>query len=316
MNNRNKCIKAISDKEEYIAKLPDIIKNIAGSCSQNQCFDNVNNAAIPSKENIIDIIELIKDILFPGYFGNQEITDSSLIYHIGDEVNGLFRMLSTQITRSIRHECLKNNKKCTNCSKRGFEETIVFLENIPKIREFLAKDVKAALDGDPAAKSSDEVIFSYPGFFAIMVYRVANQLHKQKIPLIPRIMTEYAHSVTGIDIHPGADIKDSFFIDHGTGVVIGETTVIGKNVRIYQGVTLGALSIRKKDITNSKEIPRRHPVLEDNVIVYSNATILGGDTIIGKNSVIGGNVWITESVSPNTLVFSSHSENIKKQRGK
>jgi serine O-acetyltransferase len=176
------------------------------------------------------------------------------------------------------------------------------VESIPQIRTLLATDVRAAFEGDPAAKSYDEIVFSYPGVFAIMVYRCAHQLHEQQVPLLPRIMTEYAHSFTGIDIHPGAEIGESFFIDHGTGVVIGETTVIGKNVRLYQGVTLGALSL-PKDAGKRLRGKKRHPTIEDDVIIYAGATILGGDTVIGARSVIGGNVWITESVPPDTKVF-------------
>jgi serine O-acetyltransferase len=166
----------------------------------------------------------------------------------------------------------------------------------------LASDVRAAYEGDPAAKSYDEIVFSYPGVFAVMVYRIAHQLHIQQIPLLPRIMTEYAHSLTGIDIHPGAEIGESFFIDHGTGVVVGETCKIGRNVRLYQGVTLGALSL-PRDAGERLRESKRHPTIEDNVIIYAGATILGGDTVIGARSVIGGNVWITESVPPDTKVL-------------
>jgi serine O-acetyltransferase len=176
------------------------------------------------------------------------------------------------------------------------------LESIPMIRKILATDVRAAFDGDPAAKSYDEIIFSYPGIYAITVYRMAHELYHFEIPLLPRIMTEYAHSKTGIDIHPGAHINESFVIDHGTGVVIGETTTIGRNVRIYQGVTLGALSL-PKDAGIQLRGKKRHPTIEDNVIIYSGATILGGDTVIGERSIIGGNVWITESVPPETRVI-------------
>ena len=179
---------------------------------------------------------------------------------------------------------------------------MALLEAIPSIRKILATDVLAAYEGDPAAKSHDEIIFSYPGLYALMVYRVAHKLYEYEVPLLPRIMTEYAHSMTGIDIHPGAEIGERFVIDHGTGVVVGETTVIGRNVRIYQGVTLGALSL-PKDAGQELRGKRRHPTIEDDVIIYSGATILGGDTVIGARSVIGGNVWITESVPPDTKVL-------------
>jgi serine O-acetyltransferase len=180
------------------------------------------------------------------------------------------------------------------------------------MRQVLATDVRAAFEGDPSAKSYDEIVFSYPGVFAVMIYRIAHQLFVQGVPLLPRIMTEYAHSVTGIDIHPGAQIGESFFIDHGTGVVIGETTRIGKHVRLYQGVTLGALSVPRDGRNRLKE-KKRHPTIEDEVIVYSGATILGGETVIGARSVIGGNVWITQSVPRDTKVFLETPKLIFKQ---
>ena len=196
---------------------------------------------------------------------------------------------------------------CTHCADRGYETAIAFLEALPDLRRTLAKDVVAAFEGDPAAKGYDEVIFCYPGVFAVTVYRIAHQLTHLDVPIIPRIMTEYAHSRTGIDIHPAAHIGNSFFIDHGTGVVIGETTEIGNRVRIYQGVTLGALSLPRETIDEMRGT-KRHPTIEDDVIIYSGATILGGDTVIGTRSIIGGNVWITESVPPDTRVFLKKPE--------
>ncbi len=210
-------------------------------------------------------------------------------------------MLSEQISLSIRHDCFRYDQPCTDCEENGHKIALELLEEIPRIRRILATDVKASYEGDPAAKSFDEIIFSYPGIFAIAVYRVAHQLFKAGVPLLPRIMTEHAHSVTGIDIHPGAEIGESFVIDHGTGVVIGETTNIGKNVRIYQSVTLGALSI-PRNAGDEFRGKKRHPTIEDDVIIYSGATILGGDTIIGARSVIGGNVWLTQSIPPDTTV--------------
>ncbi|MFH1479726.1 MAG: serine O-acetyltransferase EpsC, partial [Pseudomonadota bacterium] len=187
------------------------------------------------------------------------------------------------------------------------------MRELPRLRTALAKDVKAAYQGDPAARGYDEIIFSYPGLFAITVYRLSHQLHKQGIPLIPRIMTEYAHSLTGIDIHPGAQIGESFFIDHGTGVVVGATTEIGHRVRLYQGVTLGALSL-PKEVSEDHRKRKRHPTIEDDVIIYAGATILGGDTLIGARSVVGGNVWMTESVPPDTKVFLKRPELVLKKK--
>jgi serine O-acetyltransferase len=200
---------------------------------------------------------------------------------------------------------------CVNCEERGQEIAVLFLHEVLRLRSLLAKDIRAAYEGDPAAKSFDEIIFGYPGLFAITVYRIAHQLYEQGVSLIPRIMTEYAHSLTGIDIHPGARIGESFFIDHGTGVVIGETTEIGNRVRIYQGVTLGALSLPKEAVERLRN-EKRHPTIEDDVIIYAGVTILGGEAVIGARSVIGGNVWVTESVPPDTKVFLKKPELIFK----
>ncbi|MDI3540007.1 MAG: serine O-acetyltransferase, partial [Methanolobus sp.] len=228
---------------------------------------------------------------------------NNLRYHLGSELTKLCELLSEQISNSIIHDCNRFEENCSECIDRGQAETITFLEKIPMIRSLLASDVKAAYEGDPAAKSYDEIIFSYPGIFALTVYRVAHELHQQGISILPRIMTEYAHSAVGIDIHPGAKIGKALFIDHGTGVVIGETCEIGENVRIYQGVTLGSLSFPRDESGEMIRGRKRHPTIEDNVIIYSNATILGGDTVIGARSVIGGSVWITRSVPPDTKVL-------------
>ncbi len=210
-------------------------------------------------------------------------------------------MLSEQIGLSIRHDCFRYDQPCSDCDEQSHIIALRLLEEIPSIRKTMATDVQASYEGDPAAKSYDEIIFSYPGIYAMAVYRVAHILFENGVPLLPRIMTEHAHSVTGIDIHPGAEIGESFVIDHGTGVVIGETTHIGESVRIYQSVTLGALSI-PKDSGDKFRGQKRHPTIEDDVIIYAGATILGGDTVIGARSVIGGNVWLTQSIPPDTTV--------------
>ena len=251
---------------------------------------------------MVDIINKLREILFPGYFTREKIDPGNLKYYMGQAVSVLFDMLSIQIAHSIRHDCFRYDLPCTECDEQGQKMALALLESIPSIRKTLGTDVRAVYEGDPAAKSHDEIIFSYPGIFAMTVFRVAHKLFELQVPLLPRIMTEHAHSLTGIDIHPGADIGESFVIDHGTGVVIGETTFIGKNVRIYQGVTLGALSL-PKDAGEQLRGKKRHPTIEDDVIVYSGATILGGDTVIGARSVIGGNVWITKSVPPETKVI-------------
>jgi serine O-acetyltransferase len=288
--------------EQYKEKLYKITEKIIDSCFDKNSFTHINNEPIPSRREIISIINEFIKILFPGYFSKQKVEQYNLKYKIGLSVSNLYPRLAEQIIKSFRHECFRYDKPCEVCINQGYEAALKLFEKIPELRKILATDVKATLDGDPAAKNYDEIIFSYPGIFAITVYRIAHELFKMEIPLIPRIMTEYAHSATGIDIHPGANIDERFAIDHGTGVVIGETTDIGKNVRLYQGVTLGALSLPKDAGEKFKGI-KRHPTLEDDVIVYSGTTILGGNTIIGKRAVIGGNVWLTKSVPPDTMVL-------------
>jgi serine O-acetyltransferase len=287
--------------EGYRSQLPAVIEEIIGSITAERSISHSNSALIPSKESVIEILEELKDLLFPGYYRKQEIHTYSLSYQIGSGVNRVFESLAAQVARSIRHECRRLNSLCTQCLDRGQKEALAFLKKIPDLRRILAGDVQAAYDGDPAAKSLDEIIFSYPCILAVTVYRIAHELHIQGVPLLPRIMTEYAHSVTGIDIHPGASVGKDFFIDHGTGVVIGETTEIGDRVKIYQGVTLGALSFPKDSEGNIIRGRKRHPTLEDEVTIYSNATILG-PVVIGARSVIGGNTWITHDVPPDTVV--------------
>lgn len=283
-------------------QLPEKIEKIVEDCRKKSGINHIDYDPLPSKEAVTRIIEKIREILFPGYFNEERIDPANLKYSIGRSVSLLYDMLSGQITDSIRHECRRYQKDCSQCREQGKRFSLYLLDAIPEIRRELSTDVEATYTGDPAARSCDEIIFSYPGVFAMTVYRVAHRLFDLGIPLLPRMMTEYAHSITGIDIHPGAQIGDGFVIDHGTGVVIGETTVIGKNVRIYQGVTLGALSL-PKEAGEKFRGKKRHPTIEDDVIVYSGATILGGDTIIGARSVIGGNVWLTRSIPPDTRVL-------------
>ena len=296
-----KCEIEIDFVEGYRSQLPAVIEEIIGSVNEERSISHFNSALIPSKESVTEILEELKDLLFPGYYRKQEIHTYSLSYQIGSGVNRVYEKLASQIARSIRHECRRLNSLCTRCLDRGQKESLAFLRKIPHLRRMLAGDVQAAYDGDPAAKSLDEIIFSYPCILAITVYRIAHELHIQEVPLLPRIMTEYAHSITGIDIHPGASLGNDFFIDHGTGVVIGETTEIRNRVKIYQGVTLGALSFPKDTEGNLIRGRKRHPTLEDEVTIYSNATILG-PVVIGARSVIGGNTWITHDVPPDTVV--------------
>ncbi len=279
-----------------------ISKRLAAICRKSDFFRCASKYAVPSDESVRQILSLFQEVLLIGYFGKQDIPDWELESHLHVLMSKLFDVLSTQIAKSLRHECEGIHEVCDDCKSRGEEHAMLLLEKIPKIRKLLEGDVQAAYDGDPAAKSFDEVIFSYPCIKAILVHRIAHELYLQGIPLLPRIMSEYAHQITGIDIHPGAKIGKNFFIDHGTGVVIGETTVIGDNVKIYQGVTLGALSFPKDEKGNLLRGIKRHPTIEDNVTIYAGATVLGGNTVIGKGSTIGGNVWITHSVPPGTKV--------------
>jgi len=306
INDKGKCKKEIKSAKHYRDEVPAIVDELVATCSKSGCFDHVSAEPIPHREAVIDILGRLALILYPGYFIRTRLDSTNLEYYLGQQMVGLYEVLSEQIVLAIRHDCIRLSQSCVHCESLGHQVAVEFLRDLPQMREMLAKDIRAAFDGDPAAKSYDEIIFSYPGVWAIMVYRIAHKLYHQGVPLMPRIMTEYAHSRTGIDIHPGAHIDESFFIDHGTGVVIGQTCEIGKRVRIYQGVTLGALSLSRAECKRLRG-QKRHPTIEDDVIIYANATILGGDTVVGARSVIGGNVWLTHSVPPDTEVF------IKKQ---
>lgn len=296
-------------------RLGRAVEDLAQSCRREDLINHVDGPPIPSTESIERILSLLQDLLYPGYFSEQELDHESLLYYLGSGAKDLYGALSFQIACSLRQMCGESKRLCKQCIQTGQEYAMRLLERLPALRELLAGDVRAHYDGDPAARSFDEVVFCYPGLYAITVYRAAHELWQMDIPLLPRIMTEHAHGRTGIDIHPGAQIGKNFFIDHGTGVVIGETTEIGNNVRIYQGVTLGALSFPTDEHGNIMRGHKRHPTIEDNVTIYSGATILGGETTIGENSVIGGNVWITSSVPPNTTVFMAAPELKFKQGG-
>ena len=284
-------------------RLPGLIKDIVAGYSRTTEINHLEGTALPDRQKVAEILDTMFGIIFPGYFGERGVDRTTVEFHIGTEVESLHRLLFEQISRAITHECKRLGRVCTFCEDKAEEVAVDFIALIPAVREMLALDVQAAYDGDPAAKSLDEIIFSYPGMYAVTVYRIAHELHRLGVPLIPRIMTEHAHTITGIDIHPGARIGKRFFIDHGTGVVVGETTEIGDNVKLYQGVTLGALSFPKDEKGNLVRGTKRHPTLEDNVTVYSGATILGGQTVIGKAAVVGGNVWLTHSIDPGTTVL-------------
>jgi serine O-acetyltransferase len=256
---------------------------------------------LPGRENIKNLLLGIEELLFPGYLENKRIDNENLKNITEEKISFLSSGLIREVERSIAFSVRLGEASCGHGGCRAVAALIVdeFFEELSNVRVMLAKDLEAAVRGDPAAKSADEVILSYPGFRAITVNRIANFFWNRNVPLIPRMMSEYVHRRTGIDIHPGARIGESFFIDHGTGIVIGETTVIGNNVKLYQGVTLGALSVKKEEAGQ-----KRHPTIEDDVTIYANATILGGETVIGRGSIIGGSVWITQSVPPGSKIYN------------
>jgi serine O-acetyltransferase len=294
-------------------EIDKIVTKTIASYRQEQYIIPQDFGPLPDREVIIEITKQLRQVLFPGYFGKMNFVGELNEYHIGELITDIFDLLNQQITFALKHQANQmDNCNCNDIKNKANQICLEFLDEIPKIREYLATDVQAAFDGDPAATSKDEIIFSYPGILAISIYRLSHELYLRSVPLIPRIMSEYAHNITGIDIHPGAKIGKYFFIDHGTGVVIGETTSIGDNVKIYQGVTLGALSTRGGQSLRGVQ---RHPTLEDDVTVYSGASILGGETIIGNSAIIGSNAFITKSVPVGTrvsiknpeLLFKDHS---------
>jgi len=289
-------------------QLTDLTDRIVESYEEIGKINHLGHCPLPSRDAVIEMTHDLKEVIYPGYQRRQNLHLGNVTYHIGDLIDSLHDTMTQQIGRALRHDySLSNPTDCDELKQMDFEaagqeKAIQFLKMIPDIRAILAKDAQAALDGDPAAKSVDEIIFCYPGLEAVTVYRLAHELYRMNVPLIPRIMTEWAHNRTGIDIHPGAKIQSAFFIDHGTGVVIGETCEIAENVKVYQGVTLGALSFPKDGQGQLIRDQKRHPTIEEGVVIYSNATVLGGDTVVGSNSVIGASASVTKSVPANTIV--------------
>jgi serine O-acetyltransferase len=284
----------------------DIITKVLADIDQTRSeqiltHSSSHNMPMPSIDALNHLMTCLKKVLFPGFYGHSEVTADSMGFYTASNLDMAYRALAEQIKRGYCFECADLTKPCNDCERNAKSVATQFIESVPRIKHLLSTDVVAAYNGDPAARSYGETIFCYPSITVLTHYRIANVLFKLNVPLIPRIITEMAHSLTGIDIHPGAAIDEFFFIDHGTGVVIGETTIIGKNVRLYQGVTLGAKSFPLDE--NGKPIKGipRHPIVEDDVIVYSNSTILGRITI-GKGALIGGNMWITENVEPGAKV--------------
>lgn len=308
-NNSERTSKALVTGQEkmeinWIGEgLPALVDIIMKNYETYGEMDQLEGKEIPSKKTVIEVLDDLLTIVFPGYLGKTEITKSNVKYILGNTLNTVFMKLVAEVEKSLKHLSSKNRLFPEGVCHRQAEIVVKeLLEKIPEIRELLSGDIEAAYKGDPAAISTEEVILSYPYVLAIATYRIAHELYLRSVPLIPRIMTEHIHALTGIDIHPGAKIGKNFFIDHGTGVVIGETTEIGDNVKIYQGVTLGALSFPKDEKGNIIKGRKRHPTIGNNVVIYSGATLLGAEAVIGDNVVIGGNVWITSPVPSGTKI--------------
>lgn len=289
-----------ANRRETIQRLCELSARITETYDEYGGINRIDGENLPSRDRVIEILEDLLALIFPGYFSRGPVYRSSVSFSVNSTIDSVYIRLMEEIEKALNYEC--ENKACAVCRELSDQIAIGLLERIPEIRRLLRMDVQAAYDGDPAAKSNDEIMLSYPCIEAIATYRIAHELYEMKIPLLSRMMTEWAHSRTGIDIHPGAKIGERFFIDHGTGVVIGETTQIGNDVKIYQGVTLGALSFPKGPDGKVVKGGKRHPTIEDEVTIYAEATILGGETVVGRGSVIGGNVWLTHSIPPGTRV--------------
>jgi serine O-acetyltransferase len=289
--------------------LPNLVEKIVANYDIFGGMDHLEGKDLPSKKVVCEVLEDLFTVLFPGYLGETDISKANIKYRLSTKLTSIYTRLTIEVEKSLKYICRKISE-CPQdiCQKRAQVVVKELLETLPEIRSTLSSDIEAANNGDPAAVSTEEVILSYPCVMAITTYRIAHELYIRCVPLIPRIMTEHMHSLTGIDIHPGARIGKSFFIDHGTGVVIGETAEIGENVKLYQGVTLGALSFPKDEKGNVIKGRKRHPTIGNNVVIYSGATLLGGDTIIGDNVVIGGNTWITTSVEAGTRITRDSGE--------
>ncbi len=293
------------DQNNIREEIGGIVNKIIADYNGGKNIDAVDIFNKPDRNEVIDIVNNLFSVVYPGYFKDRSYKSYNPENGVAVITEDIFYRLNKQVSLALDF-CKTRDQMCEEERKEeSYRVCKAFFEKIPAIREFLETDLLATLDGDPAAKSFEEIILAYPGFIAITIYRLAHELYLLDVPVIPRLMTEYAHSKTGIDIHPGATIGKSFFIDHGTGIVVGETSVIGENVKIYQGVTIGALSTRGGQKLSGK---KRHPTIEDNVVIYAGASILGGDTIIGKNSVIGGNTFITSSVPADTRVSIKNPE--------
>lgn len=279
------------------------IDGVVDSYRAGREIDNLESAALPNRRRVIEGYEQIKSAMFVGFYATHTVNRDNLRHAVAEHLYAAYRILVDQIGRALTYDRWTGRTDEAPAEVSGEDVVLALMRDIPELRSLLNDDVRAAYEGDPAARNVEEIIFSYPSLEAIVAYRIANRLYRAGVPMIPRIITEHAHSRSGVDISPGAKIGKRFFIDHGTGVVIGETSVIGDGVKLYQSVTLGALSVPRRD-----DRRKRHPTIEDNVTIYSGATILGGETVIGRGAVIGGNVWLTSSVPPGAKVFGRARE--------
>jgi serine O-acetyltransferase len=289
-------------KPERYSELEKIIDSVAESYDGQHDIDNLETAALPNRRYIIDALNHLKHAIYMGFYSTRRVNQGNLRYALSEHLHPAYDILVEQIGRAQVWEQSCARQTVPRDADWAEQVVLRLFHKLAPLRSLLNLDVLAAFAGDPAAKSVEEIVFSYPAIQAITGHRIAHELYREQVPMLPRIISEYGHSETGIDIHPGATIGRSFFIDHGTGVVIGETSSIGNNVKLYQGVTLGALSLPRDADGVLLRNRKRHPTIEDNVTIYSHSTILGGDTVIGEGAVIGGNMWIVESVPPRTKV--------------
>lgn len=281
-------------------QLPDLVDKMVQALNATPKTNHIDRYSLPSRKGLLEIVEELFSLVFPGYV-RRDLCQANLPYFVGSRMDRVYVRLREEISTALLHETERSNAvDLREVEHEAEARTMAFLQALPEVCRLLETDVQAAFDGDPAARNYTEIVFAYPGFQAVAIYRMAHVLWQLELPLIARFLTEHAHGITGIDIHPGATIDESFFIDHGTGVVIGETSLIGKRVQMYHGVTLGAFSPRKGQSIRGQ---KRHPTIEDEVTIYPSATILGGDTVVGRGSVIGGNVWLTHSVEPGHRVM-------------
>ena len=299
-----------SQQQDTAGLLNRLVDKLVDSYAADDRTQHLDATFLPNRARTVECIELLRRLIFPGFFDEQRLLSANIRYHAGELLSQLHGLLYDQIHQALRYDLNRRNGNgegdaCAECEQRAFEITAAFLERLPELRRRIALDVQATYEGDPAAVSTDETVFCYPGVDAVFIHRIAHELHQLEVPLLPRIMIEYAHNETGIDIHPGATIGDSFCVDHGTGVVIGETSVIGNRVTLYQGVTLGALSTKGGQRWRGM---KRHPTIEDDVTIYGGAIILGGNTTIGHDAVIGGSVFITSSIPAGHTVTMRKAE--------